>query len=74
MAEGQSGPSYGDLAALENRLLAAINEVQRDVNRLERWTESEINRLENEMKEIGASDDRHDRAHETPDRGRFPEE
>lgn len=53
MSDGASGPSYGDLSALRSELMAEINDVRGDVRTLQKWTEREIDRLEEEMKEIG---------------------
>ena len=54
MADGPSGPSYADLQSLRAELLGEINEVRHDVNRLQIWVKSEIARLEDEMREVGA--------------------
>lgn len=53
MAEGQSGPSYRDLASLRGELMSEINDVRGDVRGLKNWVEREIDRMEEEMREIG---------------------
>lgn len=54
MADGSSGPSYGDLSSLRSELMREINDVRSDVRSLQSWAEREIDRLEREMREVGA--------------------
>ena len=52
MADGQSGPSmdYGYVDSAINQLRS---EMRGEMHQLKSWTEHEIQRLENEMREIG---------------------
>lgn len=53
MSEGQSGPTYGDLSSLRAELMSEIRDVRNDVASLQNWVQREIQRLEDEMREVG---------------------